>query len=257
MRRFVGYRSENLEPGVHLGLPSTVLTLVLPIDDKLDVSLGGHRGRHAAIVGGLHTGAATIHYDTAQVGVQLAVEPLACRGLLGMPAAELAGTVVDLESVWGPLAERVLDAAHSARPMHERCVAVEHLLRNGESFGVRREVVSAWQLIMRSHGRITVREIAGAVGWSRRHLEQEFRRELGVSPKQACSLRRFERAVGLVRDHHELAEAAALAGFTDQPHLTRDWRRLTGTTPSRWLREEKLAFIQDRARALADSDCHD
>lgn len=257
VRRFVGYRSENLEPGVHLGLPSTTLTLVLPLDDKLDVSLGNHRGRYAAIASGLHTSAASIHYDTAQIGVHLAIEPLACRELLGVPAAELAGAVIDLDAIWGPLAERLLDAAHSAGSMRDRCAMVERLLRTSEAIGVRREVTNAWRLIMRSHGQITVGAIADAVGWSRRHLEQEFLRELGVSPKQACRLRRFERAVDLVRDQHELAEAAALAGFSDQPHLTRDWRELTGTTPRRWLREEKLAFLQDTARALIDSGSHD
>lgn len=257
VRRFVGYRSENLEPGVHLGLPSTTLTLVLPLNDKLDVSLGTDRGRYAAVASGLHTSAATIHYGTAQVGVQLAIEPLASRALLGVPAAELAGTVVDLESVWGPMAGRLLDAAHSPRSMRDRCVAVESMLRETEPTGVRREVVNAWRLIMRSHGRITVGAVAEAVGWSRRHLEQEFLREFGLSPKQACRLRRFERAVDLVRDQHDLAEAAALAGFTDQPHLTRDWRELTGTTPRRWLREEKLAFVQDTARSLAHSGSHD
>lgn len=250
VRRFVGYRSENLEPGVHLGLPSTAFTLVLPIDDKLDVSLGSHRGRYEAMVSGLHTSAASIHYKTTQVGVHLAIEPLACRGVFGVPAVELAGTVVDLESVWGPLAGRLLDAAHSAPSMPQRCAAVESLLREAEVTGVRREVVAAWRLIMRSHGRIAVGAVAEAVGWSRRHLEQEFLRELGVSPKQACRLRRFEQAVNLVRDQHELAEAAVMAGFTDQPHFTRDWRELTGTTPRRWLREEKLAFVQDTAQAL-------
>lgn len=257
IRRFVGYQFEGLDPGEHVGLPSTKLTLVLPVRDKLDVTLGGQRGQYDATISGLHLGPATIHYNTTQVGVELSIDPLASRRLLGVPAGELAGTVLELDSVWGALTGQLLDAIHSTSTSVERCAAVERLLHTIDTPDVRREVANAWQLIVRSGGLLTIEAIADAVGWSRRHLELQFRRELGVSPKQACRLRRFERAVGLVRDNHDLAEAAAIAGFADQPHLYRDWRELTGTTPKRWLLDDGLAFVQDGARSLVNSGSHD
>lgn len=257
VRRFVGYRYEGLEPGQHLGMPSTALTLVLPIDGKLDVSLGTGRGQYAATVAGLHLRPATIHYGRAQIGLQLAIDPLSCRRLLGVPAAELAGAAVDLADLLGPLAGRLLDSVHAESSLQSSCTAVDRLLNPGAEYGLRPEVTNAWRLILRSGGLVSVGELAYAVGWSRRHLELQFRRELGISPKQACRLRRFERAVRLVRDGGDLAEVAVRAGFTDQPHLYRDWREMTGTTPIRWRREEILAFVQDRARALAESGNHD
>ncbi|WP_134322022.1 AraC family transcriptional regulator [Cumulibacter soli] len=255
--RFVAYRSEGLTPGSHVGLPSSTMTLVLALDEGLDVTLGGTRGTYDAMLSGLHTTPATIRYGTAQVGIQLAIDPLASRGLFGMPAAELAHSVVDLDAVWGRLGEQVLDAAGSADSLRQACRAVESSISLAGNPGVRREVAGAWQLIMNARGQISVDVISEAVGWSRRHLEQEFRHEFGVSPKQACRLRRFERSVELVRAHHDLAESAAIAGFSDQSHLNRDWRALAGTSPTRWRRNENLAFIQDSARALADSHLHD
>lgn len=256
VRHLVGYRAVGLRPGVHLGLPSTGLTLVLPIDEPLDVDLGGHRARYRASLAGLHTSAARIRYQTTQIGVQLSIDPLACRRLLGVPAAELAENVVELDTAGGSPAARLLDAAASAPSLSAGCAAVADLLDPAEPGGLRRELTNAWGLILRSHGRVSVGWLADAVGWSRRHLEQQFRRELGVSPSQACALRRFEHAVDLVRDRHELAEAAALAGFTDQPHLTRVWRDRTGTTPGRWRSTEQLAFVQDSARALTETREH-
>lgn len=255
--RFVAYRSEGLTPGSHVGLPSSTMTLVLALGESLDVALGGARGTYDAMLSGLHTTPATIRYGTTRVGIQLAVDPLASRGLFGVPAAELANGVVDLEAAWGRLGEQVLDAAGSAGSLREACRAVESSISLAGDPGVRREVAGAWQLIGHTQGRMTVDVLAEAVGWSRRHLEHEFRHEFGVSPKQACRLRRFERSVELVRAHHDLAESAAIAGFSDQSHLNRDWRALAGSSPTRWRRNEKLAFVQDSARALADSHLHD
>lgn len=255
--RFVGYHYDGLQPGVHTGLPSTLMTLVLPLDGPLEVTIGGERDSYGALLSGLHTDAARIHHGTAQIGLQLDIHPLACRALFGMPAGELVGIAVELAQVWGPLAQRTLDAAYGADTITESCAVVAELLRPREAIAVRREVVNAWRLIVRSGGRMTVEAIAEAVGWSRRNLEQRFREEVGVTPKQACRLRRFELAVEMVRGEHSLAEAASVAGFADQPHLTREWRALTGQTPTQWQREDTLAFIQDAATALRHAGQHD
>ncbi|WP_106848717.1 helix-turn-helix domain-containing protein [Blastococcus sp. Marseille-P5729] len=257
LRSFVGYQHDGLQPGEHLGMPSTTLTFVLSTDDPIDVAFGGRRRRYDVVVGGLHTSAATIHHGARQRGIQLAIDPLASRALLGVPASELAESVIDLDELWGDRAARLRDAAGSADCLADQCAAVAGLLSRDDVDGVRREVTIAWRLILRSGGRIGVQQLADSVGWSRRHLEQEFRRELGITPKQACRLRRFEHALSLVRNDAPLAEAAVRAGFADQPHLTRDWRALTGTTPRGWRQSDRLAFVQDSANALRHSESHD
>lgn len=45
------------------------------------------------------------------------------------------------------------------------------------------EVRHAWHRIRDSGGRVRVGELAADTGWSRRHLAERFRRELGLSPK--------------------------------------------------------------------------
>jgi AraC-like DNA-binding protein len=42
-----------------------------------------------------------------------------------------------------------------------------------------------------------------------------------------------------------LTQAAAARGYADQPHLIREWRDLSGYTPTEYLRAE-LPFLQDR-----------
>jgi AraC-like DNA-binding protein len=59
-----------------------------------------------------------------------------------------------------------------------------------------------------------------------------FRDQVGVTPKTAANIFRFEHAVrALSLGQGSLAEVAVGAGYTDQSHLTREFRRLAGGTP--------------------------
>jgi transcriptional regulator GlxA family with amidase domain len=108
------------------------------------------------------------------------------------------------------------------------------------------EVVWAWRRLVRSGGMLDITGLAGEVGWSRRHLSERFRTELGVPPKVAARVMRFERARHMLGSagHDGLARVAAVCGYYDQSHLTREWWDLAGCTPSTWLAEE-LPSVQD------------
>ena len=59
----VAYDVDLGAPGVHVGMPGTTLTVVLPLDEPLDVGGAGRpasRGARWSTVSGLHTGPAAI-----------------------------------------------------------------------------------------------------------------------------------------------------------------------------------------------------
>lgn len=55
----VGYAQDGLDPAVHRGLPSPTLTLIVTLDDPLEIAAhpdpAQAPGRYEAMVGGLHT----------------------------------------------------------------------------------------------------------------------------------------------------------------------------------------------------------
>jgi AraC-like DNA-binding protein len=71
----------------------------------------------------------------------------------------------------------------------------------------------------------------------RPHLARGFRREIGLTPKAAARVIRFDRACRLLPRHSGVAVAAE-CGYADQAHLIREFVSFTGPSPTRWLAEE-------------------
>ncbi len=245
--RYVGYAQDDVTLAVHRGLPSRHVTLVISLAGP--VRMAGHSLQ--ALVGGLHTRAVLIRQDSVQEGLQLELDPLGVRTLFGVTAAELSGEVADLADFGlGWLPDRLREL-----PWRERFALLDDVLatRAVEPVVPPPELGQAWRRLRGAGGQVRVAELAEEVGWSRRHLGERFRTELGLTPKQAARVLRFERAGSLLRQGRaDLAALAAECGFYDQAHLTNEWRALAGCTPGTWIAEE-LPFLQDEETEVARS----
>jgi len=73
-------------------------------------------------------------------------------------------------------------------------------------------------------------------GMDRWQIARQFRRRYGVSPYRFLVQRRLDAARAAIQAGAPLAEAAVAAGFADQSHMTRHFRRATGLTPAQWRR---------------------
>jgi AraC-like DNA-binding protein len=243
---YTGYRIEGARPGVHRGLPSRYLTFIVTLGGTVDLAALPDSAQPPAsfttLAGGLHATPALISHDGHQHGIQLHLTPLGARVLFGMPAGELASTVVDLGTLLGPVAGELVERLRAARTWTDRFLELDSVLARivKQRDGPAPEVEWVWRRLTASHGRVEVTTLAGEVGWSRRHLGERFRREFGLTPKVAGRVMRFEVAHRLLRTPQRpgLADVAARAGFYDQAHLHREWRDLAGCTPSQWLAEE-------------------
>lgn len=254
--RYTGYRLEGFPPGVHRGLPSGWLTFIVSLGDPVRITSMPDRQHPpavlAAFVSGLHAGPAAIAHDGDQAGVSLDLSPLGARALLGLPAGALAGQVVGLEDLLGAGVASLPDRLASAPTWVERFAILDDVLLAAADRATvrprpRPEVVEAWRRLLAAGGTLEVGALAAGLGWSRRHLGEHFRTELGLAPKAAARVVRFDRARRLLErpDRRGLADVAASVGYFDQAHLTREWRALAGCTPTEWLIDEVLPSVQD------------
>ncbi|GAA1650855.1 AraC family transcriptional regulator [Georgenia ruanii] len=246
-----GYAVPANPTGLHRGLPSRHLTLVVELLAPLRLSgLGSPVAAHA-VAGGLHTRPVLIDASAPQEGLQYALTPLGAEALLGLPASELAGRDLDLADLL-PEADRLVARLQETRSWAARFRLLDEALlarlAGREVPAVRPEVAEAWRVIFRRGGQTRIGTVATHVGWGRRHLAEQFRLVTGLTPREAVRIARFEHARGLLLrpGRPGLADVAARAGYADQPHLAREWRALAGCSVGTWLREE-LPFVQDGA----------
>ena len=261
---YAGWRQRGVPAVTHRGLPSPYLTLVLTLDDPLVVhahpAARQAPGSYDALVGGLHLTPALIAHGGRQSGVQVAVQPLGCRALFGLPAGELAGLDLDLADLLGaPGVEELRDRLRAAPTWPARFAVLNAALltlATRHDAEVHPDVAHAFRRLLATGGRLPVRDLAGEIGWSPRHLTDRFRVETGLGLKEAARVVRFDRARRGLTPGTALAGLAADTGYYDQAHLAREFRALAGCSPSRWLADE-FTFVQDHAQPGAQDEGHD
>jgi AraC-like DNA-binding protein len=253
---YIGYRQAGGPPSLHRGLPSPYLTLIITLDDPMRMAVHTDRrtppADYVTLLGGLHTVPAIISHDGRQSGIQLAIKPLGARALLGLPAGELTGMDADASAVLGPVATEMHERVRAAPTWAQRFAALDELLLRQLRIGAGAspEVTQAWRALLASGGTAAVPELAREAGWSARRLHTRFRCEVGLAPKEAARVVRFDRARRLLQRRvqaagkPELAALAAVCGYYDQAHLAREFRALAGCAPSRWIDEEGIRNVQ-------------
>ncbi len=257
LRRFVArygaYRAQAADLGASHGFPSRYVTLMIGLGSPFQVA---GAGSFTSFVAGLRERAVLVESSGTIAGIHLFLDPLATRAILGCPASALAHEVISLADVVGTRTDAELNERLHEAHTWEECFAVvdDVLQRRLLQSAPPREVGFAWGRIAAGHGRGRVESLAAAIGWSRRHLTECFRHEVGITPKTLARIVRFEHACSLLRyGPRDLAGVAVMAGYHDQAHMTHEWQALAGCTPRAWIARE-LPFLQDYEFIPLDPD---
>ena len=181
-------------------------------------------------VTGIQPTAKTYSYEakTGSLLVRFTPEGATC---LGVPVAELTGRSIALDAIL-PRA-RVAEAHEQlgeATDAATRIAAVERLLAT-LPFEADPLVTRAATLLADARDEASVFAVAAVLGVSERQLERRFLARIGVTPKRFATLRRFERAVARATAAPSLTAAALDAGYYDQSHFIREFRRFVGASP--------------------------
>lgn len=228
-------------------VPYPELTLFVDFGDALLVDDASGRQQRGCIVVGLAPG--SVHGSARDADcLQIRLSPPVAHAVLGA-SAELGGTVAALEDLWGGDAARLQERLRAAGSWDERfAIAQETLVRRCEA-GRRLdpEVAFAWRRMVGTGGQTRIEYLADEIGWSRKRLWSRFRAQVGLTPKHAAKLVRFDHAAHRLAAGHSAAAVAADGGFVDQSHLCRDVRDFTGLTPAAvahasWLAVDDIAW---------------
>jgi AraC-like DNA-binding protein len=215
--------------------PAVMLVLVFGPSEAAVDDGSGRRLRGSLVAGpGFGAGGAVRAWGEHVECVQVRLSPAVAGAVLGTGPGDLSGAVVPLEDLWGTEADEVCERLGQAPTWQERFAVTEAVL--ARRWAARRpvdpEVAWAWRRIVAGRGSVRVDGLADEVGWSRKRLWSRFRAQLGMPPKGAARLVRFDHAVHRLVAGEGPARVAAESGYFDQPHLHRDVMAFAGVTPA-------------------------
>jgi len=142
---------------------------------------------------------------------------VAALGELDSPLEDLR-----LDQIVATLADSLVSLDPGSSPRSERAVSKTAVARA-------RELLDA-----HSADIVTSEALESATGLDRYSLARQFRAVCGISPYRYLVARRLEHARIMIASGEELIAVAAQCGFSDQSHMTRQFKSAYGVTPGQW-----------------------
>lgn len=202
--------------------------------------VSGEYARFYGVVSGLST--TTLSGDGWAVGAMC--RPAAGFLIAGTPVSDFTDRFVDLTAVLGAVGGHLVDRVRAAMtpdphsPDAHRAArdAFRDVLQPFLPVDAEGELVDRVVAFVESGNHVLrVSQLCDEFGLSERALQRLVQRRLGLTPKWLIQRRRLQEAAERLRERGmTLAETAAVLGYADQPHFSRDFARVTGMTPGQF-----------------------
>ncbi|GGU17724.1 helix-turn-helix domain-containing protein [Nocardioides albus] len=230
----VGFREQSAAPLERRQPAGTLLPLVLSFGDPfeiVDVAAGEGVGTYGSFLSGFMSGPVATRSGRSHACVQVYLTPLGISRLVGVPGRAFAGRVMAVEDLIPELGRSFSEQLAEAGSWRGRFDLVQATLLARAGDPADPLVAWLWDRITRSGGQVRIRDLVAETGWSHRYVTTVFQRTVGLTPKSAAGVVRFERAAADL-GRLPVAEVAARHGYADQSHLTRDTVRYAGEPPA-------------------------
>jgi AraC-like DNA-binding protein len=180
------------------------------------------------------------------------LQPYGLPALLGIPPAALRNQAISLYDAFGTEAVYLEEQVNLLRHYKDCITVVERfLLRRLQSLPAPVKLAAtAVQFIYRQKGIAGVAALTAQLQVSERQLQRSFADSIGISPQQFANIVRLQSFLKLLQRNQgqqNFTQLAYDAGYYDQAHLIREFRKFAGITPSAYLFQTKqlaLNFIQ-------------
>lgn len=164
--------------------------------------------------------------------------PFGMSRILNTSAGELKNKIVDLESVLGNsiryLHDFVFEKTSNLRVTESLNGFFSQLLKDFET-RLYPMVMATTNWIMARNGLFKAEELIDFAGYNQRTIERAFHNLVGIAPKKLGSIIRLHHFLGEIKgtgNKYNFTSNVFDAGYFDQAHLIREFRKITGLTPT-------------------------
>ena len=172
------------------------------------------------------------HRQVPCTTTQVILKPHALQTLLGLNAASLTNSLVELSEFSAPRLNSQLIETGS---QEKRTALLINFLVTKLNQGRSRDCLIEESLhLIHSHiGSVTVSHLLEQVNLSERQFEKRFTQAVGLAPQFYIRIKRFNAAIRLMKTGRfaTLTDVAHALNFYDQSHFIRDIKAFSGVTP--------------------------
>lgn len=226
-----------------------VVPVIISLGSPFLIALGREpdaTDRQRSFAAGLHIGPVHIVSDGAAECVQADFTPLGAYRFFGGAVVDLAARMVDIGDVLGQEGRELREGMGATNCWQHRFDLFEEFIAGRANYLPSPGIAFAYRRLVLTAGGARISTLAREIGWSRKHLVDRFRSELGLAPKSVARMIRFHQACRLARigTSHGWVGIAADSGYADQAHMVREFAELAGQPPTAWAR--RLTLIDSR-----------
>jgi len=160
--------------------------------------------------------------------------------MLGVSSQELKNQRIKTEELFGPGAAELYERLSENAAISSKITLAEEFFRKliaVREFADQPLILASINFITQNKGLMPVSKLAAFTGYHERTLERTFTANIGISPKRFSTIVKLHVFLKQLRDKPVQENLTALgyeAGYYDQPHLIREFKKHTGLTPGQY-----------------------
>ncbi len=172
--------------------------------------------------------------------------PYGFANFVSTPLEELVDIEIPIESLFGEIPGKTLEQKIiQAKNTQERIEIIESFLldRLHQHSTIENLVQTTVDVLLATNGTSSIHKILKDEPSKRRQLERNFKKQIGISPKQLGKVLRLHTALKMLLDEKEsLTNIAYESEYFDQAHFIKDFKEFIGITPKEFLGNENMAL---------------
>lgn len=175
-------------------------------------------------------------------------QPTGINQLMGIPAQELKDCIIRTEYIFGKgaleLHERLDEQLTFQNKLNilNEFFLIQLTKRTLPNASLINETLS---FVVKNKGLVSSSQLIKFTGYTERHIERKFVESVGITPKKFSNIVRLHIFLKELKNnpHNNLTQTAYEAGYADQSHLIREFKKITGMTPKMYQRNiDRLAI---------------
>jgi len=168
-------------------------------------------------------------------------QPAGINKLLGIPAAELRDTIIGTGDLFGWQGLNLHTKLFQQSSIQDKLKTLNAFftgLVSKKGLTNQALIEASLDFIFKNKGANSINQLVKHTGYTERHIERTFAECVGLSPKKFANIVKLHSFLKLVKGksrHNNLTRISYEAGYSDQSHLIKEFRKYTGITPKDYL----------------------